>query len=362
MKRAATLSILSLLVFVSASAQLKTDRTVMGLIGPVKSIETGSIEYKLKDNKSVEGVPIPHHRITFNIEGNKTEESSYQDGVFLARNVYTYDSSGTSTGYEETYMTPAKTVSKPRKHESLTDGRGNITQSTVYESDGSMAIKFTYRYDQSGNKTEEQVYYHTGASGGRTVHKYDDAGRETETIAYNGDGAVTWKQNIKYDNEGRRTEWIQYRGEILKYRTLTKYDDQGRTRKQETLEFNATPGYIVSHDPTPGKITYSYDDERRTKEVITYDADGVLKGKVIYFYDERRNEIKRLEFDADGSPKDEEIRWYDNQKLLRSFRGKNSARFEYDSHGNWTKKTYFLAADSKEAEAYSAEYRTITYY
>lgn len=363
MKRAAILQILSLLVIISASAQPKTDRTGIGLIGPAKTIETGRIEYTLKDNKSVAGAPIPTQRIAFNIEGNKTEESTYQDGAFLARNVYTYDSTGTRTGYEETYRTPAKTLSKPRGHQYLTDGRGNITEYTVYESDGTMASRFIYLYDQSGNKIEEQYFYHTGASGERTVHKYDDAGRETETIAYDRDGAVAWKQNLKYDNEGRRIEWIQYRGDVLRYRILTKYDDRGRSKEQETFELNATPGVYTSHSPVPGKITYDYDDERRTKEVVTFDAEGVLKAKVIYTYDERRNEIKRLEFNADGSPKYQQISWYDKSKLLRHFTGNTFTRFEYDSHGNWIRKTHFLLAqDSKEPEAYNAEYRTITYY
>ena len=108
--------------------------------------------------------------------------------------------------------------------------------------------------------------------------------------------------------------------------------------------------------------------EKRTKEVATYELDGRLKGKVAYAYDERGNEIERTMFNGDGSPKNSEIGFYDNVNEPGSaFRGSLSGRslmkLEYDSHGNWTKKTRFIQSEKGgQPQPYNAELRVITYH
>jgi hypothetical protein len=364
MKRAALLLILTMFLNVSAGAQSQNDRTRMGLLGPVKTMEFGLVQYALKENKPTAGGRVPFQQVDFNTEGNKTAESVFQDGALSSRYVYTYDSSGVNTGYEETYRTPEKTFSRPRKHQYLTDSRGNIAQYTVYDSDGTMSIRFVYLYNQAGQKTEEQVFYHTGALGSRTLHSYDGAGNEIETSSYDQAGTVGWKQNLKYDDQGRRIELLQFAGEVLRYRILTTYDDKGRPTQEETIELNGKPGSLrPSHSPVPGKIVYRYDDEKRTKDVSTYDDAGALKGRLIYAYDEKGSEIKKTEFNPDGSPKYQEIMWYEKSRLLRRVRGDSSIRIEYDANGNWITKTYLLLLpNSREAEVYGSEYRTIVYY
>lgn len=113
----------------------------------------------------------------------------------------------------------------------------------------------------------------------------------------------------------------------------------------------------------PGKIIYTYDDTKRTKEIETYKEDGSLKDKMIYLMDERGNEVGWRTFNADGSPKETALYWYDKTRLLRTLSGIETANIEYDSKGNWIKKTRLIkAADAAAPEAYSTEYRDITYY
>lgn len=365
MKRATLLLIVGLFLIGSAGAQSPNDRSRLGLLGPVQSMESGLIQYALKETKPTAGGRRPIQLILFNPEGNKTEESNYQEGgAVSSHHVYSYDSSGINTGFEETYRTRAKIMSQPRTHQYRVDGRGNRTEYTVYEADGNFAIRFVYLYNPAGRISEEQVFYHTGVLGSRTVHVYDDAGKEIETLSYNSDGAIAWKQELKYDTAGRRIELAQYDGEVLRYRTLTAYDDKGRPTQQEIFEFNRTPGALpASHSPVPGKIIYRHDDEKRTKAVSTYDPAGSFKGKVIYTYDEKGSEISRAEFSPDGSPKYQEIFWYEKSQLLRRLRGVSSIKIEYDAKGNWITKTYLLLPpDSSEPETYRTEYRTIVYY
>ena len=73
-------------------------------------------------------------------------------------------------------------------------------------------------------------------------------------------------------------------------------------------------------------------------------------------------------FKADGSSNDPVIQFYDNiyepgSKFRGSLSGRALVEFEYDSHGNWTKKTYLIQSrkDSKP-HPYRAEERVITYY
>ena len=80
--------------------------------------------------------------------------------------------------------------------------------------------------------------------------------------------------------------------------------------------------------------------------MLTYEVDGTLKEKIAYAYDERKNEVGLTVFNADGSVK--------NGWLIN---------FEYDSYGNWTRKTRLIKPEKGgDPQPYSAERRVITYY
>lgn len=210
--------------------------------------------------------------------------------------------------------------------------------------------------------------YHTGQFGGQTVYTYDERGNQTSQASYSADGAVNWKTCSTYDAQGNITEWVQYEHETLRYKVISTYDEKGRVVESETIEFNAIPNVYVSHAPVPGKVVYIYDDEKRTKEVATYKPDGTLKDRVVYAYDTKGNEVGRSMFKADGTPNDPVIQFYDNiyepgSKFRGSLSGKTLVEFEYDSHGNWTKKTYLIQLDKdSKLQPYRTEERVITYY
>lgn len=197
--------------------------------------------------------------------------------------------------------------------------------------------------------TEEQWFTHTGQLGGRTVSTFDEKGNQTSQMSYQADGALSWKNISKYDGNGNRTESLQHYGNTLRYKVLYSYDSKGRILETETFEFNRLPSELrSSHAPEPGKVVYTYDDDKRTKALATYDVDGTLKGKVAYAYDERENEVGRTVFNADGSLKNAESQLID---------------IEYDSHGNWTRRTRLIQWEKGgQPQAFHAELRVITYY
>jgi len=369
MKILLALVIASLIWSPTGIAQNKTDRDQAGLIGSAKTVEAYIIDFAMKDGTIERGKRRHWHSTTYNPEGNIIERISYDHlGNITAKYIHTYDAKGRSTGYEEYSATLDKTLTIPRKHIYTLDDSGTRVEYRVYDSDGTLASRFTYKYDAKGNKTEEGFYYHTGQFGGKTVYTYDERRNQTSQTSYSADGAANWKTVSTYDAQGNRTEWLQYQRDTLRYKVISTYDGKRRIVENETIEFNAIPNVHVSHAPVPGKIIHTYDDEKRTKEVATYKQDGTLKDRVIYTYDDKGNEVGRAMLKADGSPNDPVIQFYDNiyeqgSKFRGSLSGKSLVEFEYDSHRNWTKKTYLIQSgkDSKP-QPYRAEERAITYH
>ncbi len=330
-------------------SQTKIDKDRDELVGPVKRVEAYLIDFVKKDNRIVEGKHRPWYITTYNSEGNISERASYQDGAITGKYVHTYDQNGRSTGYEEYVALLDKTLTIPRRHVYRLDQEGRRIEYIVFESDGSIGTRFVYKYDAKGNLSEEQWYAHTGQLGGTMVYTFDEKGNQTSQAGYLADGALSSKSISKYDGNGNKTEWLQYHGNTLRYKILYSYDSKGRILEQETVEFNRAPGALPpSHSPEPGKVVYTYDDDKRTAEVATYELDGTLKGKVTYTYDERKNEVGRTVINADGSVKNG---------------GSQCMNIEYDSHGNWTRKTRLIQSEKGgQPQAYHAELRVITYY
>lgn len=362
--------VLGLLLFVlsfpcGARAQAgQSDVERLGLKGRVKSLELWRVEYTVRDGASVEARRRPIQRLVFDGEGRKVEEVSYdQNGKPSAPSVHVYKVAGKPVDYDA-YRSPLdRGPGKPRWHVHVLDGAGRQSEYIVYDPDGGVSVRFEYRYDAAGNKTEEESYSWNGARTSRLVHTYDERGNLLTQTSYNADDSLHWKHVHVYDAEGRKAESAQYQGETLRYKFLFTYDGKGRVKEEETREFNALPNVYVSHAPEPGRVVYAYDDERRTKEVATYDGRGGLKRRLRYSLDEAESGTGAVELNADGSPGAREIRWYDGDVLLRAASGTTSAEFAHDAQGNWTRRTLYLKPDgAARPEPYWGEQREIAYY
>ena len=343
------LLVLCLLSITPVVSQTKTDKDREQLVGPVKSVESFLIEFVRKNDGTVEEKSRRMFTTSYNTDGNIAERASYdQTDTITARYVHTYDTNGRSTGYEEYPYLIDKTLTIPRRHVYTLNEEGRKVEYIVFESNGKVGTRFVYKYDTRGNLIEEQWYGYTGTLGGRTVSTYDEVGNQTSQTNYQGE-SLNWKNISKYDSNGNRTESLQYHGKTLRYRFLSSYDSKGRILERETIEFNSIPGVLPpTHSPEPGKVVYTYDDEKRTKEIATYEVDGSLKDKFVYAYDERNNEVGLKVFNGDGSPKNGES---------------HITNIEYDSYGNWTRKTRLTKSEKGEQpQRYHAERRVITYY
>jgi len=357
-------SVLIFLMSASATAQDRIDCRHDGLLGPVKTVESGRTEYPMVDGKGVEGPRLVTRQTSYNEQCDRTEMTQYgPDGKILERLVYTYDALGHNTGYDEFSSILDKKLTTPRKHVYVVDSNARIVEYKVLESDGSLGSHFTYEYDPKGNKLAEDFYTWMGTRGSRVVYTYDDKGHQLSATCYQPGDTLSWNTISSYDTDGRRIEWSNFQAGVLKYKIKYRYDRQGRIVEEETFGFNAPSEIPLSHSPVPGKVVYVYNDSDLTKEVTTYLPSGTLKSRKIRTSDERGNETSRLTFDENGSTENNEISWYDSHKPVRKLSGTPLTKFEYDSHGNWTRKTHLLwAAGAKEPEPWNTEYRIITYY
>lgn len=345
MKKFCGLLLLCLLWITPIASQTKTDKERDDLVGPVKRVETYLIEFVGKDNETKRR----RHTTTYDTVGNRTERVLYdQNDKIMARDLFTYDSEGRNTGYEEYVLWVDKALTTPRRHVYTLDATGRKVEYTVFESNGTVGTRSVFKYDAKGNLIEQQWYAHTGRLIGRNVLTFDENGNQTSLTSYQEDGAPNFKNVSKYDANGNKTEALQYEGKTLRYKFLNSYDSKGRILVKETVEFNSRPASFPSHAPQPGKVVYTYDDEKRTNEEATYGIDGTLKGKVTHTFDERNNEIGLKLFNAYGPIETSETRL---------------TNIEYDSYGNWTRKTHSrLPEKDGQPQPNHVELRVITYY
>ena len=115
------------------------------------------------------------------------------------------------------------------------------------------------------------------------------------------------------------------------------YDAKGN----KTLETWYNPNGSVNR-----RVQFTYDANGNVTESVRYKADGNVANKVAYAYDAKGNKTEETTYKADGS--------------LEKY---STFKYEFDSHGNWTKMTEITRFETEE-DTYWAEsiYRNITYY
>mgnify|MGYP006173506129 CR=1 FL=1 len=94
------------------------------------------------------------------------------------------------------------------------------------------------------------------------------------------------------------------------------------------------------------RSVYKY--EGNQKEELLYSANGELMGRALSILDDKGNVIERTGFGYDGS-----------------LSSKISYTYEFDSHGNWTKRTSSRDGGRerlRQLNPPSVHVRTITYY
>ena len=131
-------------------------------------------EFTTKDGKAVEGPRMPAQTISYDARGNRVKQVDFnRDGSTAQMLVYSYDTEGRCTGYED--YTPG--LNAPRKHIYMLDQAGKRAEYNIIQPTGAAGDeKYFYKYDAKGNRIAEELYYKKSLIS-RNENSYDEQGR-----------------------------------------------------------------------------------------------------------------------------------------------------------------------------------------
>jgi len=243
------------------------------------------------------------------------EEGTWEKGSHVLAHSITFDSNGNHIeSVQSSYQVGGPTGDVKIRTVYQYDSKKNKKESLSYKEDGTLSSKSVYTFDVKGNLIETVMYGPQGSLGIRIVEKYDEKEKNTETISYKPDGSIYARYVNTYDEKGHLKEKISYKAD-------------------KSIDY---------------KVIYTNDEKGRMTESLIYKADGSLDEKRVYSYNEKGYETKVDVYNADGLPHEKETYAY-----------------EFDSVGNWIKKTTKKWVSKKgklEAEPPYIVKRTITYY
>lgn len=213
-----------------------------------------------------------------------------------------------------------------------------IKQAADY-SEGPKEIVATKTYDSNGNLSVEHYTAADDAPLYSARHSYDEDGRKTERVILDPNGATRTKREFKYDAKGNAIEWSEFDAYgAMRSKCAYVYDDKNRV-----IEWTMTNarGAVVD------RWLYAYDDNGNRREETRYFADNTVDKKFVFRTDENGNRIEMAKYNGVGESE-----------------GKQRYAYEFDSTGNWTKRTTFKLIDDvgkSDLEPLEVTYRKIAY-
>ena len=230
----------------------------------------------------------------------------------------------------------------------------------------------TVTYDEKGNQVEHIIDEFYGMRRSKDVRKYDSKGMLIESVLSEAEGVLT-RQVFTYEN-GKLMRIVSYEGDgKVEITEDNSYGKDGRLLETK---------YTTRQGPF-GKTVYKHDEKGNLAEVAFYHSSGArsiaIAGpcvgyhRITYTYDEQRNPTKLVYYEPDGSVKQTWQYSYDAKGLVTTYvlqyydvKQTFVYVYEFDSHGNWIKKTSTKDLDARDApkdsKITSVTSREISYY
>lgn len=193
----------------------------------------------------------------------------------------------------------------------LFDESGKLVEKRLFYNNGTKYSREMYYYNEDGNRYKEVLYNQNGSLGSRITYVFDRKGRITQSDCHNYLGV---NYIYKYDNRGNRVEAHKYYGDgNLYFKATYAYNKKGNRIEEQIF---TSEGKLFS------KWKYQYDESGNRIIKERYLPNDRPDCKLVYKYDENHNKTHWKHFGSDG-------------QLI----SEGTYVYEYDSHGNWTKKT-----------------------
>jgi hypothetical protein len=208
------------------------------------------------------------------------------------------------------------------------NGRATVWNFNFYDRDDSENT--TFKYDSKGRKIEKNVIGSKEEDCRRYVYTYDDKGNEIVESEYYGKGdKKPWTSTYTYDKRGFQIEYVHRdeTGRCLQKMTQ-EYDDNGN---------KTGGGYYTSDTTMVGRYKAKLDNKGRVIERQGYKKDGSRDSRIVIKYDDWDNVIEYTAYNPDGT-------------IAKAAATNMQAEFEYDSHGNAVKSTWYKVKDGKKVK------------
>ncbi len=236
-----------------ASQQTETERDILGLRGPVRSLSIfrATVEKHGDRWESQEELPIRTDR--FDRRGNLTERLSYgPEGTLRGRSVFLDDARTNEREvrrYGPENSLSGRTVSSYAAH-------GVLAESRSYSSRDGLTKRVIFQYDADGREIESHIYQPNGELKSRTASHYDVRGNIEAQAWY--DSADTLVKKVVYHRD--------FRGTMIT-RVSYVYGANSRLSERTDVHFNN------NGDPTE-RIVYVDSGRQRYTEMFTYRYDA----------------------------------------------------------------------------------------
>ncbi|MCR5193379.1 MAG: hypothetical protein K6D59_08750 [Bacteroidales bacterium] len=149
----------------------------------------------------------------------------------------------------------------------------------------------------------------------RSRFKHDGFGLATVEQIVDNNEKVIGRTYFSYDAQNKLKEtWVEDEDRQIESRTTMRYDEQGRLSQRS---LNDAAGNIYKRE------VFTYSGVNVSKKVV-YDAKGKKMQEWRYDYDENNEPVTQTLFDYSEA---------ETEMYITIF------QYEYDNHGNWTRRT-----------------------
>jgi hypothetical protein len=268
----------------------------------------------------------PFEETTYNGRENKLLKLQYINNAVGIKTEYLWD----KTGKNNTAITRRNTDNSQIDRIEMKYKDGHMIEKITYNAQNNPLDKVTYVYDSKGNLRGENIYLHSEYVQYKTKYDYDNKNRIVAESRYDKDSKPVYTTTYQYKGNNLIKKETTNEKKVVDYSEQFNYDPKGN---------------MISH------ITFERYDNSNTVDKYIYDALGnktdwtVLRNdvpamKASFKYDDKNNLTATHAVDGSGKVIEEKL-----------------YKFEYDTQGNWTKKTVNINGKP----AFVAE-RTITYF
>ncbi len=270
------------------------------LNGNISQIVENSYELAGSYGRTVKTELISQKLIEFNERGDLIASVEYDiDSLLIERKEYQYDDRG-YTIYDASQGDGYKFANRYTR-----DEYGYVVDRDLLKGDGSLDIRYAYKYDGFGNLEETILYDAQGDVESGIVTSYDDSNRPAEVLRYTRHGQLQRRETFIYAANGNLSEHLIY----------------------------------DEYDNLDGRHVYTYGINGRDEECTSYDGNGMFESRVSQRYDENDNLVEYTTYDADGAVIERKSCTYDSlNHIVEEYRTTNDTvlsicKYVYDDKG-----------------------------